>query len=141
MLLIVKEITSNEELSSAFSIRKSVFVGEQNVPEEMELDEFEDQSRHYLALLGNKPVATARWRQTPKGIKLERFAVLPEYRMKGVAAQVLRTMLADVPETTVYLHAQITAVGFYEKYGFLKKGDPFDEAGIMHFVMHLEKHK
>lgn len=141
MSLIVKEITSSEERSSAFSIRKSVFVHEQNVPEEMELDEFEDESRHYLAVLNNQPVATARWRQTSKGIKMERFAVLPEYRMKRVAAQVLRTMLADVPETTVYLHAQITAVGFYEKYGFVKKGDPFDEAGIMHFVMHLEKHK
>ena len=76
----VKIITSENNLKIAFSIRKNVFVDEQKVSEDIEWDEFEYEAHHVLAFIEDKPVGTARWRKTQKGIKLERFAVLPEFR-------------------------------------------------------------
>lgn len=140
MSLIINKITSETDLNEAFSVRYLVFVLEQDVPDDLELDDYEESSTHYLARWQERPCGTCRWRNTEKGIKLERFAVLPLFRGKGIGAGLLQQALADVAhEHTIYLHAQVTAVGFYEKYGFVKTGEPFDEAGIMHYVMHLEK--
>ena len=66
------------------SIRTQVFVEEQGVPETLEHDEYEALSSHFLVFDQKKAVATARWRRTKDGIKLERFAVLPNYRGKGI---------------------------------------------------------
>ena len=84
MKINVKIITSENNLKIAFSIRKNVFVEEQKVSEDIERDKFEYEANHALAFVGDKPVGTARWRQTQKGVKLERFAVLPEFRSCGV---------------------------------------------------------
>jgi predicted GNAT family N-acyltransferase len=84
------------------------------------------------------PAGTARWRRTADGIKLERFAVLAEFRKKGVASALLETILDDVlleHPSKIYLHSQIQAVPLYEKYGFEKQGDIFTEAGIEHYKM------
>lgn len=127
----------NEACRSIFSIRNVVFVLEQEVDKQEEFDDFEKTSIHYLGILNGIPTGTARWRITDKGIKLERFAVLKEYRKQGVAAAILKRVLNDtVPSRVrIYLHAQVTAVGFYEKYGFVKEGTLFSEAGIDHYVM------
>lgn len=123
--------------STIFDIRKKVFVEEQKVDEREEFDEYESNSVHYLGVFEGIPVGTARWRITQAGIKLERFAVLKQYRNHGVAAAILKKVLADTfaSGVRIYLHAQITAVGFYEKYGFIKEGSLFTEAGIDHFRM------
>jgi predicted GNAT family N-acyltransferase len=140
MSLIINKIATETDLREAFAVRYDVFVLEQQVPEVMELDEFERSSTHYLARWQGETAGTCRWRRTEKGIKLERFAVRKPLRERGIAAALVQTALAELAtEPLIYLHAQITAVGFYEKYGFVKKGEPFDEAGIVHYVMHLEK--
>lgn len=140
----VQFITSEEERQKAFAIRWKVFVEEQAVPAEEELDEFENVSRHFIAYESNQAVGTARWRFTEKGCKLERFAVLKESRGKGVGSALLQTVLDDIRnicqklnkrDMVLYLHAQVTAVGLYEKFGFQKYGEPFDECGIMHYLM------
>lgn len=120
-----------------FEIRRKVFVDEQEVAENEEFDVFEESSIHYLGLMNGTPAGTARWRITTNGIKLERFAVLPEYRNKGVAARILQRVLADTMPSGVplYLHAQLTAQVFYEKNGFEKHGDIFEECGILHYKM------
>lgn len=127
----------NETCRTIFRIRNSVFVEEQHVDEREEFDDFEKTSIHYLGIFNGVPAGTARWRITNAGIKLERFAVLKEYRKKGVAAAILKRVLNDTVTAGVriYLHAQVTAVGFYEKNGFVKEGTLFSEAGIDHFVM------
>ena len=140
MSLIINKIASETDLQEAFAVRFEVFVQEQHVPEDLELDKFEHSSTHYLARWQGDAAGTCRWRRTDKGIKMERFAVRQPLRGRGVASALLQQALTDViSEPLIYLHAQITAVGFYEKYGFVKKGEPFDEAGIVHYVMHLEK--
>lgn len=120
-----------------FEIRTKVFVEEQQVDRSEEFDGFESGSLHYLGSWDGKPAGTARWRFTEKGIKLERFAVLKEFRNKGVAAAVLQQVLADVIpfKKRIYLNAQVTAIGFYERFGFKKEGPMFVEANIDHFVM------
>jgi len=137
----VIHITQDQEWEAARQIRKEVFVIEQKVPETDEYDEFEETSRHFLALDGDAPVGTARWRFTEKGAKLERFAVSKEARGKGVGTALVRAVIDDIkkhsddPELELYLHSQVSAVGLYAKFGFKPKGDQFDECGIMHYRM------
>ena len=135
----VKIITSENDLNIAFAIRKKVFVEEQKVPEDVEWDEFEYRANHVLAYIQDKPAGTARWRQTQKGMKLERFAVLPEFRSCGVGKNMVHFILKELMNSeTIYLHAQEHVVEFYEYLGFEKKGDKFFEADIPHWLMELK---
>jgi len=139
-VLEIKIIKSNSDLEKAMVIRRNVFVDEQNVPEFIEIDEFETVSTHILALQSGQPVGTARWRVTATGIKLERFAVLSEYRGSHIGTALLKFTLNKIDmEATVYLYSQISAVGFYEKYGFVTQGKIFYEADIPHRKMILIK--
>jgi len=135
-ILQVNKIRTQEELESAFAIRKKVFVEEQGCPPELEYEN-EDVSTHFLALMDNFPCGACRWRKTEKGYKLERFAVLKEYRGKRVGLALLAAVLDDLPADAdyIYLHAQIDAVGLYAKFGFTVDGEQFEEAGIKHFKM------
>ena len=139
MKIIVKIITSENNLKIAFSIRKKVFVEEQKVPEDIEWDEFEYSANHVLAYIQDKAAGTARWRQTQKGVKLERFAVLPEFRSFGVGKNLVQFILKELMNSeTIYLHAQEHVIKFYEYFGFVKKGCKFFEADIPHWLMELE---
>ncbi|MCK5346579.1 MAG: GNAT family N-acetyltransferase [Candidatus Heimdallarchaeota archaeon] len=124
----------------AYTIREEVFINEQKVDRELEF-EFEEESTHYLLFVEGNAAATARWRETPKGIKLERFAVLKEYRKKGLGQMILTRILEDVLpfNKPVYLHSQAIAFGFYRKNGFEVIGNAFIEADIEHFMMVLKK--
>ncbi len=141
MGLQVDKIITSDEQQAAFAIRKQVFVIEQNVDEKEEYDEFEATATHFLVRSDGLPVGTARWRFTDKGIKLERFSVLAEYRGRGVGTAVLRAMLNDLPaeRKLVYLHAQLTAMPLYSKFGFKAVGPQFTECEIEHFKMVLEE--
>lgn len=140
---IVEKITNKESFDQAFKIRELVFVIEQGVDPAAEYDEFEKESRHFLAKIDGKPVGTARWRFTKNGVKLERFAVLEEARGKGVGQALVAAVLEDLKSTpeaagkTKYLHAQLTAMPLYSKFGFEKKGDLFEECKIQHYKMEL----
>ncbi|MDC0204552.1 GNAT family N-acetyltransferase [Flavobacteriales bacterium] len=125
----------------ALAIRHEVFVIGQNCPEDLEY-EFEEESTHFLVILKNKAVATARHRKTGKGYKLERFAVVKKERGKGYGNVVLTAILNDLKDYSglIYMHAQEDVLPFYEKLGFKKEGDLFEEAGIMHYKMKLCKH-
>ena len=88
-------------------------------------------------------MGTARWRITSNGVKLERFAVLADARGQGVGQALVKAVLADIqakPEAALkskYLHAQLSAVPLYSKFGFNKVGDIFEECNIMHYKMQL----
>jgi len=138
MEILINKITEKSDLETAWAIRKVVFVVEQECPEELEW-EYEDESTHYLAFLDGKPVGTARWRETNKGIKLERFAVLKEARSCGVGSALVQYLLKELSGRTEkkYLHAQLTAAPLYAKQGFKPEGDNFWEAGIEHVKMSI----
>lgn len=128
---------SDVDFLLAKQIRTAVFVQEQGVDTSDEYDTFEEVSQHYLVIVDSKAVATARWRFTPNGIKLERFAVLPTYREKGIGKYLVEQLIDEVQNHAkpIYLHAQIQVVDFYQKLGFEKEGALFEEAGIQHFKM------
>jgi predicted GNAT family N-acyltransferase len=132
----VNKVSDTDSLEKVFAIRREVFVDEQNCPPELEW-EHEDESIHFLATVDGIPAGASRWRKTTYGYKLERFAVLKQFRGQGVAQELVRTVLADLPADAdyIYLNAQILAVGLYEKFGFVAEGPQFEEAGIQHFKM------
>jgi predicted GNAT family N-acyltransferase len=129
-----------ELAEQAFAIRRRVFVEEEGVDPDLEYDQ-EEEAHHYLLLLAGKALATARWRETEKGIKLERFAVLPEFRNRGLGGIILKEVINDVVPLgkAVYLHSQLRAVPFYERHGFVKKGPVFYEANMGHYYMKLKR--
>jgi predicted GNAT family N-acyltransferase len=122
--------------TDAHRVRDEVFIVEQEVDREEEF-EFEEESIHYLLYDQEQPIATGRWRETDKGIKLERFAVLKKFRNRGLGGAVLQRILDDLKgrKEMLYLHAQLPAIPFYERYGFIKEGDEFIEAEIRHYRM------
>ena len=134
--LQVIKVTNKEQLEQVFLIRKIVFVDEQNCPPELEWEN-EDVSIHFLATLDHQPCGACRWRKTDYGYKLERFAVLKEFRGKRVGQALVAAALADLPKDAeyIYLNAQLDAMGLYAKFGFQAEGDQFEEAGIQHFKM------
>lgn len=139
--LIVLKADSAELRAKAFELRKEVFVVEQNVRHEDEFDEFEESSSHFVALDKDLTVGVARWRRTNDGIKLERFAVKESYRGSGVGSALVKAVIDDInqsegPKQYLYLHAQLTAVPLYKKFGFKKTGPQFEECNIQHFKMY-----
>lgn len=135
-------LASSKELKKkAFAIREEVFVVEQKVSSDEEFDEFEDESHHFVALDSNdEPIGSARWRKTEKGVKLERFTVKKNLRGKGLGSAIVQAVLDDLQEkvsagTFLYMHAQLDAIPLYAKFDFQKKGEQFDECGIMHYLM------
>ncbi len=137
-MFVVKRFTFQDAAlkAQAFAIRHAVFVREQGIAAALEYDQ-EEAAHHYLLLHDHQPVATARWRKTGPGIKLERFAVLSPCRNRGIGAFLLQEVLSDVSAAgeMIYLHAQLRAVPFYERNGFHQSGNPFTEAGLAHFLM------
>ncbi|GAB3700040.1 GNAT family N-acetyltransferase [Spirosoma flavus] len=142
-MIEVSQISNPADLEHAFAIRRQVFVEEQHVSAREEYDEFEESSRHFLASSDGKPCGTARWRRTSEGVKLERFAVLPDCRGKGVGKALVRAVLDDVfsqqpePIERIYLHAQVSAMPLYTSFGFVSVGPMFEEANIQHYKMVL----
>jgi predicted GNAT family N-acyltransferase len=132
----VKRVKDPQDLEKVFAVRRAVFVDEQNCPPELEW-EHEDESAHFLGTVDGKPAGAARWRKMEKGYKLERFAVLKEFRGYGLGKELVAAVLGNLPDDAdyVYLNAQLTAIGLYEKFGFVKEGPQFEEAGIQHFKM------
>lgn len=129
----VIRVDRDTEYEIMFEIRRVVFQEEQEVPEEIEVAD-DHISHHYLAYYEGIPAGTARWRVTLFGkVKLERFAVLKEFRGKGIGAALVQAILNDIPRNLpVYLNSQIDAVPFYEKLGFQREGETFWEADIEH---------
>ena len=136
-------ITDLRDLDAAFTIREKVFQEEQGVPATKEHDEHDrTDARHYLACAADgTPAGAARWRQTENGVKLERFAVLADFRNQEIGAALLHAVLVDVQaeqiDAEVYLNAQLRAIPFYERHGFRKEGEMFEEANIQHYKMVL----
>lgn len=118
-------------------IRRAVFINEQKVPEELEWDEFDASAQHVLALNSlNEAVATGRIKADGH---IGRMAVLKDYRKQGIGSAILLVLLdiaSRLKIEKVFLHAQVSAVPFYLKHGFVCDGDEFMDAGIAHKTMY-----
>ncbi|MGH7930391.1 MAG: GNAT family N-acetyltransferase [Candidatus Binatia bacterium] len=137
----VRRIFSDKELRKAFAIRMRVFVKEQGVPEEIELDRDDRRAIHFLATVSGKAVGTARVVTRGGNAKIGRMAVLKSYRRKGIGGKVLQSAVTTairLGARKIYLHAQVPVIGFYESFGFHATGPVFDEAEIPHRKMILK---
>lgn len=137
-------ITSNEDLETAFSIRKEVFVKEQGVPLSDEFDQFDhldSTCKHILVFYNGQPVGTGRLRIVEEYGKLERICVLQEFRQFGLGKNIVQA-LEEIAKTQgvskVKLHGQKHAEGFYHKLGYQTASDIFMEDGIPHILMTKE---
>lgn len=127
----------SEAKAEARRIRFAVFVEEQGVPAEIELDDSDAQCVHALAFEGNEAVGTGRL--LPDG-HVGRMAVLKAWRGRGVGAALLERLVKAARERgdrEVRLSAQVHALGFYRAHGFSPYGEVYQEAGIPHQAMRL----
>ena len=139
MLINIKTAITKKDKEYCLFIRKEVFVKEQRIPEKIEFDDKDVYPTYFIAKHKNQPVGTARYRSTKQGIKLERFAVLKDYRGLGVGKALLGYVINALGrEKKIYLNAQEQVVGFYGKLGFKKTGVRFFEAEVPHFRMILK---
>jgi predicted GNAT family N-acyltransferase len=144
MTLQVKQISFDEAKALAFAIRMRVFVSEQGVPRDIELDDDDQHAIHFLATTGGRPVGTARLVMHGNKAKIGRMAVLKKYRRKGIGSALLKRGIAAAKSRgarKIFLYAQVPVIEFYEKMGFRCVGPVFDEAGIAHRQMILMKRK
>jgi predicted GNAT family N-acyltransferase len=131
----------NEAQTEAFFIRSEVFIKEQRVPAELELDEFDLSASHALAYQGEQCVGTGRLVHLGNcHAQIGRMAVLAQFRGKGMGKQILRRLI-DLAKlegvSSLILHSQLAAIPFYEKLGFQAEGSSYEEAGIPHRNMIL----
>lgn len=134
----IREVAWKSHEQALTSLRRTVFVEEQGVPEDEEWDGADPDCRHFLADdHDGRPIGTARL--MPSG-QIGRMAVLAPWRGRGIGARLLK-LAVDAARASnypsIFLHAQSHAVGFYERAGFTATGAPFMEAGIEHREMTL----
>jgi predicted GNAT family N-acyltransferase len=120
------------------AVRRSVFIKEQKVPEEIEWDDADDNAYHVLAATRDgRPIGTGRLRLD---CTIGRMAVIKQWRGRGVGSAIL-ALLIDLARkegcTELKLHSQTHALEFYLRFGFAPFGERFEEAGIPHQAMLL----
>ncbi len=118
-------------------IRDQVFVLEQSVPREEEIDERDILCTHALVYISGRPLGTGRLDSEKDG-KIGRMAVLQEARRQGIGSAILIALEDEARNRALprlWCHAQEHAVGFYEKHGFRVTSGPFEEAQIWHVAM------
>jgi len=137
----VLRVTSDEDREAAYAVRRLVFQDEQHVPLELEFDTDDDRALHLIAKAGDVVVGTGRLVLHPDFAKIGRMAVLREWRRHGVGRALLQALMAEAVRSgarRALLHAQVQAIGFYERSGFIAISEEFDEAGIPHRRMERE---
>ena len=134
--VLVRILPWSDARAEAQRIRKTVFVSEQGVPAEIELDDWDERCEHAIAYdAGGRAVGTGRL--LPDG-HIGRMAVLREARGQGAGGRVLEALIERARERgvrRVALNAQTHAAPFYARFGFVVAGEAFMEAGIPHVAM------
>ena len=133
-------VTTPEDLQKAFAVRAIVFIEEQKVSYEEEIDGYDNSSVHFLATIDNEPVAVARLRLFEDCVKIGRLAVRKDYRGKAIGKGLFSFVLDYIIKMEykkIMIHAQTYLLKFYEDFGFVKYGEKFLEANIEHY--HMEK--
>ena len=137
--LMIKIVETIDELRDAKWVRIKVFQQEQGIRTSIDFDGCDGESAHIIAYLNAMPVGTTRLRKLYKdAAKIERMAVLKEFRQRGIGAQIIKyalDFLKDQRIKIVQLSSQEPVKDFYKQFGFSEFGDVFDDAGIRHIMM------
>ena len=133
----------SEAVEIALPVRIEVFVKEQSVPEDLELDEYDPIATHAVLFEDNLVIGTGRVFQkdvTTRVFYIGRLCVLKKYRGAGYGEYLFKTLIEYAKQQGAIecqIHAQIVSQLFYKKFGFLADEDIFMEAGIEHVLMRL----
>jgi len=139
--LKVRLIKNKKELDEVLKIREVVFIKGQNCPRECEMDGLENEARHVIVKYKGKVIGCARIRFLENKAKLERIALLKDYRGKGFGREIMNYLIKYCRRKKVeeiFLHSQLYVKKFYEKFGFKPRGKSFLEAGIKHIEMYIK---
>ena len=121
---------------TAGPLRFAIFVGEQNVPSGIELDDLDASCVHAVAFdVDGKPIGTGRL--LPDG-HIGRMAVVKEWRRRGIGVEILQALMAEARKRghgEVVVSAQLQAAEFYREQGFVAEGKVYPEADILHQKM------
>lgn len=134
----IYRVKNETEMKLVHDIRLEVFVGEQGVPVELEMDEMDKDAVHVLACVDGVPAGCGRLLLMGEKAKIGRVAVKKSMRRYGLGTGICKLLIAiagDNGARRIYLGAQLTAVEFYSSLGFEKEGEVFMEAGIEHIKM------
>ena len=138
-LSTIVEIQATDPLMSAvYALRHGVFVVEQGVPEELEVDEHDKVAAHLAALSDGHVIGTLRILRHGSTAKIGRMAVSASSRKKGIGRELMEFAAATASRhdaEEIILGAQLTACEFYKRLGFLEEGAVFDDGGIPHVMM------
>ena len=134
------KINSPEDLNISYKIRKKVFCEEQKISEKIEFDNLDHLCEHFLIHKDKGYIATARVRPKNKKVfKIERVAVLPEFRRLKVGSllinEIVEFYLNNKKNKSIILHSQVAVEEFYKSLNFISYGDQFYEDGIPHIAM------
>jgi predicted GNAT family N-acyltransferase len=136
--VIVSQIAGSSDLTDAFMVRKRVFQDEQGVETELDFDGRDDSADHFIAYDAGNAIGAARVIYLDGGAKIQRVAVLKDYRGKNIGNIIMRAILDFLKYKNInhiYLESQTHAVDFYKKLGFVVVGEEFVEADIPHVKM------
>ena len=141
--LTIKLVETEAEMEGAIAVRFRVFVSEQQVPAEEELDEIDAVATHAIVMHGGQVVATGRvfYRDEDSAARIGRMAVDIEYRRQGIGGRLLQFLEDEATAqgvTTYILNAQVYVKDFYSAHGYVERGEEFLEADIVHVLMRKE---
>jgi predicted GNAT family N-acyltransferase len=142
----IAQVKGEGELMQALAIREIVFIEEQSVPAHLERDDDDARAYHLLAVQNGHAIGTGRLVELsapPEGEqgkwgRVGRMAVLQAARKHGVGAKLLNALEAEARKRKIdgiMLHAQLSAMDFYKRYGYEPHGAVFEEAGMPHLEM------
>lgn len=138
-LKTIVEIQATDALMSAvYSLRRDVFVVEQGVPEEIEVDEHDKVATHLAALSDGHVIGTLRIVLHRRTAKIGRMAVSASSRKEGIGRELMEfaaTTASRRGAEEIILGAQLTACEFYKRLGYIEEGAVFDDGGIPHVMM------
>ncbi|MGN8644577.1 GNAT family N-acetyltransferase [Gracilibacillus sp. HCP3S3_G5_1] len=134
----LKEVKTEQELQDAYKVRFEVFVEEQGVPEDLEIDDLENEALHFIGYQNEKPAVASRMRFVNDYAKMERICVIKAQRGKGFGRDILLFMEEAAKQKGMKkskLNAQTQAEAFYQSLGYETISGEFMDAGIPHVTM------
>lgn len=135
----VRRVDSHDEYEDALTVRREVFIEEQGVPEDLEVDGKDDEATHFVASIDGNAVGAARLRQYDgRTAKVERVAVLKSHRGSGIGRALMEAVeqvAREMGYDELLLHAQVPVVAFYQRLGYEITSEQFEDAGIPHREM------
>ena len=138
MTTIIEIRATDPLMSAVYALRREVFVIEQGVPEELEVDEDDKVATHLAALSEGHVIGTLRIMRHERTAKIGRMAVSAHSRKKGIGRELMEFAASAACRDgaqDIVLAAQVTAREFYRQLGYMEEGAVFDDAGLSHVMM------